>query len=119
MFKFSLCYEFSSKVKEFIYKNYVRPPILYESQAGRLNESENGILQRTMKTMMRASLLFFYLKLQLEGRKGANDFMLLDLNETIDQLVMANSEHLYGHVLRREDGNLMRRALCLNIESGR
>ena len=27
--------------------------------------------------------------------------MMLGLNETIDQLAMANSVHWYGHVLRR------------------
>ena len=31
------------------------------------------------------------------------------LNETIDQLTMANSVPWYGHVLRREDGHVLRR----------
>ena len=35
---------------------------------------------------------------------------MLGLKETIDQFAMANSVHLYGHVLRREDGNILRRA---------
>ena len=33
---------------------------------------------------------------------------MLDLNETVDQLAMANSVCWYGHVLRREDGHMMR-----------
>ena len=36
---------------------------------------------------------------------------VLGLCETTNQLTMANSVHLYGHVLRREDGHVLRRAL--------
>ena len=35
--------------------------------------------------------------------------LMLDLNETIDQLAMANSVHWYDHVLRREDDHVLRR----------
>ena len=35
-------------------------------------------------------------------------FFMLDLNETIDQLAMAYSVCLYGHVLRREGGYVLR-----------
>ena len=39
--------------------------------------------------------------LQLTDRKRCKDLMLtLGLNETIDQLAMANTVHCYGHVLR-------------------
>ena len=41
---------------------------------------------------------------------------MLGLNETIDQLAMANSVRWYGHVLRREDGQDLRRALDLEAE---
>ena len=38
---------------------------------------------------------------QLIDRKRSSDLMLmLGLNETIDQLAIANSVHWYGHVLR-------------------
>ena len=38
----------------------------------------------------------------LINRKRSKEFMLMfGLNETIDQLAMANSVHWYGHVLRR------------------
>ena len=33
--------------------------------------------------------------------------LMLALNETIDQLTMANSVHWYGHALRREDGHVL------------
>ena len=35
---------------------------------------------------------------------------MLNLVETMDQLAMANSVHWYGHVLRREDGHVLRRS---------
>ena len=40
----------------------------------------------------------------------------LDLKETIDQLAMANSVRWYGHVLRREDGHILIRALDFEVE---
>ena len=57
---------------------------------------------------------------QLKDRKRSKDFMLmLGLNETIDLLAMANSVHWYGHVLRREDGHVLRMALDLEVEAQR
>ena len=38
------------------------------------------------------------------------------LNETADQMAMANSVCWYGHVLRREDGHVLRRTLDLEVE---
>ena len=37
--------------------------------------------------------------------------LMLGMNETIDQLDMANSAHWHGHVLRREDGHVLIKAL--------
>ena len=37
--------------------------------------------------------------------------MILGLNEAIEQLDVASSVCWYGHVLRREDGHVFRRAL--------
>ena len=38
--------------------------------------------------------------------------LMLSLNETIDQLAaMGSSEHWYGHVLRMDDGYVLRRTL--------
>ena len=58
--------------------------------------------------------------LQLKDRKRSTDLMfLLGLKETMDQLAMANRVHWYGHVLRREDGHVLRRALDFEIEGQR
>ena len=56
-----------------------------------------GILRRTERSVMRAMC-----GVQLKDRKRSTDLMfMLSLNETIDQLAMANSVHCYGHVLRK------------------
>ena len=47
---------------------------------------------------------------QLKDINRSKDLML-GLNEPIDQLAMANSVRCYGHVLKREDGHVLRRAL--------
>ena len=39
----------------------------------------------------------------------------LDMKETIDQLAKTNSVHWYGHVLRKDKNNFLRRALDLRV----
>ena len=54
-------------------------------------------------------------RVQLKHR--AIDLMLmLDLNETVDHLAMANCGHWYCHVLRTEDGHILRRGLDFEVE---
>ena len=45
--------------------------------------------------------------------------MMMGLNETIEQLPMANSVCWHGHVLRTEDGHALRRALKFEVEGQR
>ena len=45
--------------------------------------------------------------------------LMLGLNEVIDQSAMANSVRWYGHVLRTEDGHVLRRALDFEVEDQR
>ena len=45
--------------------------------------------------------------------------LMFCLSETVDQLAMAISVHWYGHVLRREDGHVCRRALHFDVEGQR
>ena len=60
---------------------------------------------------------------QLKDRISVKDLILtlflLDLNENIDHLAMANSVHWYGHVLSRENGYLLRWALKIEVEGHR
>ena len=71
--------------------------MLFGSDAWCLKESEMGILRGNERPMMRATC-----GVQLNDKKRSTELMfMLGLNETIDQLAMANSVHYYGHVLRR------------------
>ena len=46
---------------------------------------------------------------QLKDRRRSMDLIfMLGLNETVDQLAMANSVRWYGHVLRREDVHVLK-----------
>ena len=58
--------------------------------------------------------------MQLKDKKRSKYMMFMfGLKETIDQLAMANSVCWYGHVLRREDGHALRRALDFEVEGQR
>ena len=52
-------------------------------------------------------------------KKDSDLMFMSDLSETIDQLAMANSVRWYGHVLMREDGHVLRRALDFEIDGQR
>ena len=41
---------------------------------------------------------------------------MLDLNETIDQLAKANIVHWYGHILRKDKSNILRRTLDFKVK---
>ena len=57
---------------------------------------------------------------QFKDRKRADNMIyVLDLDETIDQLAVANSLHWYGHVLKREDGHVFGKALETQVEGQR
>ena len=74
-----------------------------------------GILRRTERSTVRALC-----EVQLKDSKSSTGLMfMLGLNETIDQLAVANSVCWYGHVLRREDGHVLRRALDFVVEGQR
>ena len=50
-------------------------------------------------------------------KKISADLMfILGLNETMDQFSIANCVHWYGHVLRRENGLILRRSLDFEVE---
>ena len=46
---------------------------------------------------------------QINDKSSVEDLMF-SLDETMDQLAMANTVCLYCHVLRREDGQVLRKA---------
>ena len=80
-----------------------------------LKENEMGVLRRTERSIVRAMC-----GVQLKDRKRSTELTyMLDLKETIDQLAMANSVCRHGHVLRREDGHVLRKALDFEVDGQR
>ena len=55
----------------------------------------------------------------LKDRRGNDCMLMLGINETMGQLAMTTSVRLYGHMLRREDGHVLRRALHFEVEGQR
>ena len=57
---------------------------------------------------------------QIKDKESSMDLIsILGLNQTIEQFALANIVRWYGHVLRREDGHVMRRAQDLEVEGQR
>ena len=71
---------FYLRLKWTVYISYLRPALLYGSEAWCLKESEMGILQRTERSTVRAMC-----GVQLKDRKRSTDLMfMLVLKETMD-----------------------------------
>ena len=86
----------------------MRSAKLYGSEAWCYGQNDIGILQRIMVRSMCGA--------KLKDKKLTKDLMqTLDLNETMDQLAKANSVRWYGHVLRKDKNNFLRRALDLKV----
>ena len=119
--KFSDCQDvhdgekFPLKIKGSVSKSSVRSAVLYGSETWCLRLNEIGILQITEKATMRSMC-----GAKLMDMKSTKDPMhMLDLNETIDQLTRANCIRWYGHVLRKDENNFLRRALDPNVNGTR
>ena len=73
-----------------------------------LPEREMGILWKTQKSMDHETNVW-----STTQNEECSIYMIqmLGLNETIDQLAIANSVRWYGHVMRKEDVHVLRKAL--------
>ena len=74
-----------------------------------------AILRRAEKAMMRAMCR---VKL-IEKRRSQELMSLLGLKDTLDGLARASGVQWYGHVLRRDDGDVLRRALDFEVAGRR
>ena len=98
-----------------MYKSYVRPAILYGSETWSLGVNEMGILRRAERAMVRAMC-----GVKLVDRKRVEVLMrMVGLEEAVEQLALANSVRWFGHILRREDGHVLGRALDFEVEGCR
>ena len=71
-----------------------------------------GILQRTEGAKVRSMC-----GVKLMDKKSTKDLMqMIGLRQTMDQLARAKGVRCYGHVLRKDKKNYMRRALYLKVK---
>ena len=73
-----------------------------------------AILRRTEKAMMRAMC---GVKI-MEKRRSQELMSLLGLKDTLDGLARASGVRWYGHVLRKDNHDVLRRALKWQEEEG-
>ena len=98
---------FSLKVKGMVYRSCVRVAMLYGSETWCLRENKIAILRRTERAMVRAMSVA-----KLMEKKRTEDLMeMLGWTKTVVQMAKANGVSWYGHVLRRDDGHVLRKAL--------
>ena len=89
--------------------------MLYGSETWCLRENEMVILRRTERAMVRAMC-----GAKLMERRRTEDLMeMLGLKETVVQMAKANGVRWYGHVLRRDDDHVLRKALEFEVKGKR
>ena len=71
-----------------------------------------AVLRRTKRAMVRAMC-----GAKLMEKKRREDLMeMLGLKETVVQMAKVNGVRWYGHVLRRDDGRVLRKALEFDVK---
>ena len=106
---------FPLKMKGTFYRSCVRSVMLYGSETWCLRESEMAILRRTERAMVRAMC-----GVKLMDKKKTEDLMeMLGLEESVDQLAKANGVRWLGHVLRKDDEHVLRKALEFEVDGTR
>ena len=95
-----------------VYWSCVRSVMLYGSESWCLRENEMAVLRRTERAMVRAMS-----GVKLMEKKRTEDLMdILGLKETVVQMSKASGVRWYGHVLRRDEGDVLRKALCWSLK---
>ena len=95
-------------MKEQIYQSYVRFAMPYGSEIWCLRENEMAIL-RTEKAMMKTMC---GVKI-IEKSRSQELMSLLSLKDTLDGLARVSGVRWYGHALKRDNGDALRRPLDL------
>ena len=106
---------FSLKMKGMVYRTCARSAMLYGSETWCLKENEMGISRRTEKVMVRSMC-----GAKLVNRKNTEKLMeMFGLKETLDRMAKANGVRWYEHVIRRDDNNIMKKAMMLEVNGKR
>ena len=106
---------FSWKMKRMVYHNCVRSAMLYGSKTWCLRDNEVAILRRAERAMVRSMC-----GVKLVDRKNMEELMeMLGLKETLDRMAKANGVSWYGHVIRRDDDNILKKAMMVEVNGQR
>ena len=106
---------FFLRMKGMVYRCCVRLAMLYESETWRLRETEMAILKRSERAMVRSMC-----GLKLVNRKKMEDLVeMLGLKETWDRMVKTNGVRWYGHVIRGDDDNILKKAMMMEVNGKR
>ena len=97
--------KFSLKMKK-IYQSCVRSAMLYGNEMWSLRGNDMAILRMTKKATMITMCKFK----MIEKRRNQELMSLLALKDTLDGLARASGVRWYGHVLRRDNDDVLRRA---------
>ena len=89
--------------------------MLHGSETWCLRENEMAILRRTERAMVRAMC-----GVKLMDKRNTEELMdMLGLKETLEGLAKANGVRWFGHVLRRDDDSVLRKALDFRVDGQR
>ena len=91
--------------------------MLYGSETWclRENEIEMVILKRTERAMVRSMC-----GVKLVDRKNTEELIkMLGLKETLDKMAKANGVRWYGHVVRRDDESILKKAMMFEVNQWR
>ena len=106
---------FSLKMKKKVYKSCVRSAMLYGSEAWCLREKKIAILRRTERAMIRAMC-----GVKLFDQRNSEELMdMLGIKESLDRMVKASSMRWCGLVLKKEDKNVIVKALKFEVNGSR
>ena len=106
---------FSLRMKGMVYRSCVRSAMLYGSEIWCLRETEVAILRRTERAMVRSMC-----RVKLVDRKEMEELMeIVGLKETLDRMAKANGVRWYGHVIRRDDDNILKKAMMMEVNGKR
>ena len=98
-----------------VYRSCVRSAMLYGSETWCLRESEMAILRRSERAMVKSIC-----GVKLVDRKKMEELMeMLGLKETLDRMAKANGVRWYGHVIRRDGDNILKKAMMLKVNGKR
>ena len=74
-----------------------------------------AILRRTERAMVRSMC-----GVKLVDRKNTEELMeMLGLMKTLDRMAKTNGVRWYGHVIRREDDNILKKAMMMKVNGQR